>query len=172
KFKWMGNLDASDDVSEFLIYQDVCASFELEHAQRAYVARASKRIKNSDDDEVEAAHALGRRLFFDRAGGAGTYGNVPEIQHKHELKLKTSTSGNADDPDHPAKLVSELEKTGQGCLFMSEKWAALKAALERRGFWNGPNRLVATRLLGRQPTEGTIDRNVALIFVANDCLKG
>ena len=34
KNRWLRQFNASDDVSEFLTYQNVCASFEIEHAVR------------------------------------------------------------------------------------------------------------------------------------------
>ena len=39
-------------------------------------------------------------------------------------------------------------------------------------YWQSIDRLIAIRLLGRQPTEAVIDRNVALIFIASDGLNG
>ena len=170
KHKWMALFDADDDVAEFLVDRNVNASFEILHAERARIERVTKLIENSGEKEIDEVLAIGRRLFFDRCGANGMYGNLPEYRSKHELRRKTSTSGVADDPDHPAKLVAELEKTAPGCIFMREHWQALRELLEPGKHWQAPDRLAAIRLLGRQPTEAATDWNVALIFVACDSL--
>jgi hypothetical protein len=172
KHRWMAKADPADDMGEFLVHQNVCASFEIEYAVRANRERATKLIENSDDKELEDAKALGRRLFHDRCAAPGLYGNQPDFPTQQDLEFKTSSSGVADDPaDHPAKLVAELLKTAQGCLFMRDRWEELRQQLEPGKFWQSIDRLMAVRLLGRQPTEASFDRNVALVFAASDGLN-
>ena len=171
KHKWLANFQAADDVSEFLAYQNVCASFEVEHAVQARVERVSKLIEASDDQEIDAARELSLRLFSDRAAAPGLYGNLPDFRTKQEQKQKTSYAGVADDPDHPARLVAELEKTAQGCILMLEKWQGLRGQLEPGKVWQSADRLAAIRLLGRQPTEAATERTIALIFAACDGLN-
>ena len=170
KMKWMSIFDPTDDVGEFLVYHNVCAAVDLDHVVCANKTRADKLIETSDDVEMDRAFELGRRLFFDRCGPTALYGNLPDIRPKHECKLKTSTSGKADDPDSPAKLVSELEKTAQGLLWMRSNWEALRSKLEPGKFWLSPDRLKAIRLLGCQPVDAATDRTIAQIFVASHAL--
>jgi len=73
--KWMAIGDAQDDVEEYLIYRNVCLSFELDRTERARVERCTSLIENSDEDEVAEAQAVGKQLFFDPAGPAPLYGN-------------------------------------------------------------------------------------------------
>ena len=74
-----------------------------------------------------------------------------------------------DDPDDPAKLVAELEKTAPGCIWMREQWEELREQLNTNVF-QSIDRLRATRLLGRQPADISFDRDVAVIFIASDAV--
>jgi hypothetical protein len=166
KHKWMATSDPCNDIAEFLMHQSVCASFELEHAVRVNLERSTKLVENSDDKEIDAVGALGRRLFHDRCGPTGAYGNVPHVRTKEDLKRQTSSSGAGDDPDHPAKLVAELEKTAPGCIWMREQWEELREQVNRDVF-QSIDRLRATRLLGCQPADIAFDQYVAVIFIAS-----
>jgi hypothetical protein len=167
KHKWMAKADPCDDVAEFLMNQSVCASFEVEHAVRVNLERITKLVENSDDKEIEEVQALGRRLFHDRCGPTGAYGNLPDVRTKEDRERKTSSSGAAEDPDHPAKLVAELEKTAPGCIWMRERWEELREQLNRSVF-QSIDRFKSTRLLGRQPMDIADDRDIAVIFLAGD----
>ena len=124
--KWMSIYDPTDDVSEFLVYHNVCAAFDLDHAVCANNARANKLIEILTTSRWMAPTSWDGDLFFDRCGPTALYGNLADNRAKHEFKLKTSTSGKADDPDSPARIVSELEKTAHGCLWMRSNWQALR----------------------------------------------
>ena len=52
-----------------------CVRNELEHAVNANAERIERMIDTSDDVEIDAVYALGRRLFFDRCGPTELYGN-------------------------------------------------------------------------------------------------
>ena len=171
KQKWMAKANPSDDMGEFLVNQIVCASFEIEHAVGAIWERIDRQIETSEDSEIESVNALGERLLFDRCGPRGLVGNGPDIKTKHERKLKTSLSGVAEDPDSPRKLVQELKNSAFGCMWLRGHWEELKAKLEPDKHWNGPDRFLAVRLLGRQPADATFDRTIALIYVACDGLN-
>ena len=132
KQKWMARADPCDDMSEFLVYQHVCAAFEIEHAVGANIERITTLVETSDDLEIERVYELGRRLFFDRCGPTAMYGNPPDSLNREERKQKTSSSVEADAP---AKLVAELEKTAPGCLWMLARWEDLRERLEPGKFW-------------------------------------
>ena len=133
--------------------------------------RIDRQIETSEDTQIESVNALGERLLFDRCGPRGLVGNGPDIKTKHERKLKTSSSGVAEDPDSPRKLVQELKNSAFGCMWLRGHWEELKAQLEPGKHWNGPDRFLAVRLLGRQPADATFDRTIALIYVACDGLN-
>ena len=97
RLKWMANADAQDDIEEFLIYQNVSLSFELERVDQARHERIIAEIESSDDDDFVAVHQLGKRLFFDPGGPTPMYGNRPEF----DPRPRTSWNGRAVDPDDP-----------------------------------------------------------------------
>ena len=165
--KWMAIGDAQNDVEEYLVYRNVCISFELDRAERARAERCRSLIENSDEEEVALAQAVGKQLFFDPAGPTSLYGNRTVAPSKQ----KTSWNGEAVDPNDPAALVKILEGSAAGCCWLRQEWQALRAQLDSTGFWQSHDRLKATRLLGRQPVEANDDRRVATIFVANDALR-
>ncbi len=165
--KWMAIGDAQNDVEEYLIYRNACLSFELDRAHRARVQRCTSLIEQSDEDEAALAQAVGKQLFFDRAGPAPLYGN----RKFFSSKKKTSWNGEAVDPNDPAALVKILERNAAGCCWLRDQWQALRSQLEPNGFWQSNDRLKAIRLLGRQPVEANEDRRVATIFVASHALK-
>ena len=120
--KWMAIGDAQNDVEEYLIYRNVCLSFELDRAERARVERCTSLIENSDEDEVAEAQAVGKQLFFDPAGPTPLYGNPTFFSRKK----KTSWNGQAVDPNDPAVLVKILERNAAGCCWLREEWQALR----------------------------------------------
>ncbi len=165
--KWMAIGDAQNDVEEFLVYRNVCLSFELDRTERARLERCASLIEKSDEDEAAQAQAVGRQLFFDPDGPTPLYGN----RRFCPPEKKTSWNGEAVDPNDPAALVKILESNRAGCCWLREEWQALRSQLESAGFWQSHDRLKAIRLLGRQPVEANDDRRVATIFVANHSLR-
>jgi hypothetical protein len=73
--KWMAIGDAQNDVEEYLVYRNVCLSFELDRTERARLERCARLIETSDEEEVAQAQAVGRQLFFDPTGPSQLYGN-------------------------------------------------------------------------------------------------
>jgi hypothetical protein len=61
RLKWMASADPRDDMGEFLVFHNVCMSFELERARRAHLERLTSRIENSDESELAEIHELGKR---------------------------------------------------------------------------------------------------------------
>ena len=49
--KWMAIGDAQNDVEEYLVYRNVCLSFELDRAERARVERCTTLIEEHHGDE-------------------------------------------------------------------------------------------------------------------------
>ena len=166
RLKWMANADAQDDIEEFLIYQNVSLSFELERVDQARHERIIAEIESSDDDDFVAVHQLGKRLFFDPSGPTPMYGNRPEF----DPAPRTSWNGRAVDPDDPALLVRSLESSEAGCRWLRERWEELRAQLEPGKFWQSLDRFKAARLLGRQPVDALQHRRIAEIFLAGDAL--
>ncbi len=164
--RWNGTAGPENDIEEFLMNDVVSISFELERARHAELERVRSRLENAYELEVEAARALGERLFFDPSGPIGVYGT-----RSHDWrKCRTSWNGQAADPDHPAKIVGELKSTAMGCYFLLDCWGELREHLESGGIWLAPDLLKAARLLGRQPVDANSDRRVADIFACSHAL--
>jgi hypothetical protein len=112
-------------------------------------------------------YKLGKRLFFDRNGPIEVYGT----QEVFCLK-RTSPNEEAVGQDDPAILVNKLESSAKGCEWLRGQWELLKAPLvDPDGCWVGCHRLMAVRLLGRQPVNTVTDRLVAEVFVASFALN-
>ena len=72
----------------------------------------------------------------------------------------------ADDPDDPARLIKALQSTGPGCRWLLDRWAELRARLEAGECWQSPEKLKAIRLLGHQPLDAALVRDVRDVFQA------
>ena len=126
KQKWMAKYDPQTDVEEFLLHTNVVISFELDRTRNAGLERRASRIESSEEDELEEARVLGKRLFFARSGSTPLYGD--HAFWPREAKQKTSFSGKSVDPDDPVKLLKALESTGAGCFWLFERWEELREA--------------------------------------------
>ena len=60
--KWMANADPKTDMEEYMVARTVSLSFELDRADRAHIQRLTSAIEDSDDAEIMAVEALGKRL--------------------------------------------------------------------------------------------------------------
>jgi len=164
--KWMAIGDAQNDVDEYLVYRNVCLSFDLDRAQRARLERCASLVENSDEDELAEIEALGKRLFFDPVAATPLYGNRPGFFEK-----KTSWNGQPLDENDPAALVKILERTEAGCCWLRQQFQALRAQLASVGFWQSHDRLKIIRLLGCQPVQANEDFRIAQVFLACHALK-
>ena len=121
-------------------------------------------MANAERFELDAVHELGKRLLGDRCGAAPLYGIAPE----NFPEFLTSWNGKSVDPDDPVVLVRELESTGPGCRWLIARWEELNERLgQAPSYWQAYERFMAVRLLGKQPLEAAIDRNVAEIYLAS-----
>ena len=166
--KWMSIDDAQNDMEEYLIYRNVCLSFDLDRTESARLERRTSLIENSDEAELLEIDELGKRLFFDPSGASPLYGN----RKYRPSENKTSWNGLAVDPDDPAVLVKKMESTAAGCEWLQSRWRELLGLLDTMKFWQSLDRLKAARLLGRQPVDVIEDVRVAQIFVASHALHG
>jgi hypothetical protein len=165
--KWKTTGAARNDVEEYLVYRNVCLSFELDRVDRARLERCSTLIENSESAELDEVHELGKRLFYDAAGPTPLYGS-----HDRFLTRKlTSWTRAACDPNDPSVLVRRIERTETGCVWLKEQLRTLREQLETVGFWQSPDRLKMIRMLGLQPLQANEDVRVATVFAASYQLK-
>ena len=160
--KWLAQADAQTDFDEFIISGCASLSFKFDRAQRVAAADVATEIDDADGKDADQADELGDLLFFDPTGPTPVHG----IERRPLQKIRPSWSGEAIDPNKPARIVKRLEKTVAGCEFLLREWKRLRA-LAQTGFWLPPDRFRAIRMLGRQPVEAMEHRGVAMIYVAS-----
>src|SRR2546421_192930 len=79
------------------------------------------------------------RLFWDPRGPLALY--PPSAYRPGQPRV--SSSGLADDPDDPARLILRLEATAAGCQWLLDRWAELRDRLEQGQTWQSPDKLKA-----------------------------
>ncbi len=165
--KWMAHSDAQDDVQEFLVATNVSLSFDIERVGHADAVNFERAVEQSPAKELAEVHETGRQLFYDPCGATAIHGvdTAPAG--------KVTTSGNRPNGEpytNAAELVRKLESSAAGCQWMLAEWAILRKRAEEN-YWFGPDRLRATRLLGRQPVDAIDDERVATIYIASNVIK-
>ena len=160
------SLETRNPLEDDLAEKAALASWQLDRANEAEVARLSrdmltKPAAESLRAELEAV-ALGQRLFFDRRGPTELY---PSRDYDNK-QPRTSWDDVPDDPDHPARLIPQLEATLAGCQLLLKFWGELRDLLDSGLCWQSHEKLKCIRLLGRQPINAASAREVALVFLA------
>jgi len=168
---WTADLAPGNAVEQYFVDRAVQASWQLDRADRADVARLTALIHSATDDQAlrqaEDAEALGRRLFWDRRGPIALYPHFPiSAELSPNPKPRVSFSGLADDPDDPARLVLRLEATHAGCQWLLERWQELRVVLNDDIPWQSPDKLKAIRLMGKQPLDAADNADVAAVLLA------
>ncbi len=165
--KWMAHFDAQDDVQEFLVATNVSLSFDIERAGHADATNFERAVEQSPAKELAEVHETGRQLFYDPCGATAIHG----VDTAPAGKVTTSGNGPNGEPyTNAAELVRKLESSAMGCQWMLAEWAILRQRAEEN-YWFGPDRLRATRLLGRQPVDAIDDERVATIYIASNVIK-
>jgi hypothetical protein len=164
-------LKARNPFEEKLAANAALASWRLDRANRCEVSRITQNILTKSESlehrQENEAIALGNRLFFDRRAPSQLY---PSRDFEHK-QARTSSSGEADEPDDPAKLVLELQRTVSGCRWLINAWSELRDKLESGSGWSSCSKFKAVRLLGKQPLDSVDDRRVALVFLASHAIE-
>ena len=133
----------------------------LARADRAQTARLTILIEEETVRAQEEVYRIGKRLFFDRRGPEALYG----CDDFHHVGDRTSFSGVADHVDDPDTLVRCMRRSVEGCQFLLDRWAELRALLEPGKYWQPHHKLRAVRLLGHQPLDAIASLDVAQIYV-------
>ncbi len=165
---WFETLDPQTPVECKLVRTAVMASWKVERAERATAARVHSQIENLAQQDRGEIAGLGARLFHDCRHPTPLYGTGC-FDHRGK---RTSWSGIADDPDHPARLVRLLEATAGGVDWLLTEWTALRELLEPGKMWEGHDKLKCIRLLRCQPLDAASAKAVAQVFAACALLDG
>ena len=164
-----------DEVEHDLAALAAMACWQAMRANRMEVAKVTCDIVTRPDADalrtgMDVA-GLGRRLLFDRRGPWQVYPSG-EYQHKQP---RTSDSGEPDDPDEPGKVRLQLQSTCEGIHWLLDRWFELRKPLENESEdasgWLSCQKLVAVRLLGKQPLDAIHDPEVAMVFLASHAIQ-
>jgi hypothetical protein len=163
---WTADLRPRNDLERSLVQRAATVSWQLDRLDHVDLARLERIIRAAAVEEplrqADEAAALGQRLLADARGPASVYPHYSYTFHWP----RTSYSGLVDDPDQPARLILRLEATAAGCQWLLDRWAELRALLEKGLGWQSPDKLKASRLLGRQPLDAADEDSVAELFLA------
>ncbi len=164
---YKANFRPETEFESDLVERIALMKVQFDRAIRVDVARATERLAATANQAAHApeteAESLGKRLFFDRRGPIATY---PNGKYYNRGQKRTSSADVADDPDDPARLIKALQSTGPGCRWLLDRWAELRARLEAGECWQSPEKLKAIRLLGHQPLDAALVRDVRDVFQA------
>ncbi len=163
---WIAASAGDDPIEQALVERAFEAWHQLGRTLRAQQARVRKRMHEAESVErqqtCDTALELGNRLFSNRHGPYQCYPNRrPFVE-----KLPTSSDEPPGSPDQPARLIIRLESTADGCRWLLARWYELLQILDAGECWNSPDRFKAIRLLGKQPLDAMVDRDVLQIFLA------
>ena len=154
---WTADLQPCNPFEENLVRQAVGHSWRLERADWLEVERLSQRITAVPLEEArrrrEEVAELGRRL-------------MPVPSGDHAARPEPDRRAGPDDPDDPARLLSRLESTGDGCRWLLDRWAEKRRAPEAGRAWSPAEMVEAIRLLGKRPLEDLDDRRVLSVVLA------
>jgi hypothetical protein len=171
---WTQDLAPTNSAERYLVEHAARASWQLDRLDRAHAARLAYNIRNAASSAShnlnQQVASLGRRLFHDPRGPIQTY---PHFEYKPHLipgQPRISWNGLADDPNHPAALLHQLESTEPGCHWLLARWSELRRQLDHNIPWQSPDKLKAIRLLGHQPLEALDHPEIATLFLASHAL--
>jgi hypothetical protein len=165
---WTNDLQPRNDFERDLVVRAATVYWQLERADRADAARLTGIIHHAPAEEhrrqADQAAALGQRLFWDARYPLPLYPHA-EWEYFHG-RPRISCSDHADDPDQPARLLPQLEASAAGCRWLLDRWAELRALLDKGLSWQSSDKFKAIRLLGKQPLDAADDEEVAGVFLA------
>ncbi len=165
---WCDTLLPVGPVERRLVENAVSATWKLDRVTRVQTARVTTQIENAPQRDLDEIAGLGARLFHDCRQPTQLYGSG-RFDHRGE---RTSWSGIADDPDHPARLVPLMEATAGGVDWLLTEWTALQEQLEPGKTWEGQDKLKCIRLLGCTPLDAANVKSVMQVFAASAILDG
>jgi hypothetical protein len=170
---WQLSMKPRNPAEEFLVDRIVSLSWQSERIERAHTARLTKRIYHAtlEEDDRKAAEAieLGQKLFRNACGPRALHLGRKEgdpIQDGETFRY----SDYSVDENHPSRLVNRLQRTGAGCKWLLDQWAALRNLLEQGVPWLPSDTLKAVRLLGWHPIDAIDSREVAGVYLASHVL--
>jgi hypothetical protein len=155
---WTDSFQPRNAAELYLVERAVQVSWQLDRIDRIEVAHFAAAVDKEDVNQAMDVAQTGAALFHVSGGTIWLY---PEPLPTDDAdRPVVSTPLTADDPRHPARLVVKLESSSEGCQWMLDRWAELRAVLDDGRNWQPADRLRAIRLLGQQPLDAVEDDRV------------
>ncbi len=162
---WNAALQPCTAYEEDLVRRLAGYSWRLDRAERVQTALIADAIDEAAEADLrqkrETFGDAARRLLPDFAPEGApepTPGPRRQIgEYLYEI----------DDVNDPLFLVMQLERNAEGCKWMRERWAELRAVLDAGKAWSDPELIRAVRLSGHRPLDAADDFGVLEIIVAN-----
>ena len=168
---WTLDFAPCNDYEHGLVQQAVGLSWRLDRADRVEAVLRADLIVNGPAEEQrrrrQEAADLGRRLWPDPPASEAT---DPSGQLTDGARRLGPI--HPDDPDDPARLVNRLEATAEGCRWLLDRWAGLRATLDAGCAWSPDQMLGAIRLVGKWPLAAVDDRLVLKLILDVSTLDG
>ncbi len=124
---WAEALAPADAVEQFLVEQAATASWKIERADRIEAARLFAALRASEDERRatrrKEADRLGRLLL----GIDGPAADLALAQEALRIFYPDHPAPPADGSAPLRPLVDRLESTAEGCAWLLERWAGLRA---------------------------------------------
>ncbi|HWT80154.1 MAG TPA: hypothetical protein VN648_15310, partial [Candidatus Methylomirabilis sp.] len=157
---WIDDWQPKDGSESDLVHRGAELSLKLERGERIEVVYLTSRVRKAERKAgqepsakaIKRVNDLGRKLFYDCR--AGMFNSIPAPPWD----------------DDPAVFVAELEETVLGCRWLLDRWAELRAALDRNAPWLPADVFRLVRLLGKFGHEAVHDPALNAIFLARDVL--
>ena len=152
---WAEALAPGDVVEQFLVEQAATASWKIERADRVEAARLAAAVRDAADEQRPPPR--GGRTPGRAAARRRRLGRRPGLARMVRAILAPGAKARPRRPglDHPRRIVGRLETTAEGCTWLLERWAELRAPLEQGAAWDEDQFVEAVRLSGRRPLDLT-----------------
>ena len=157
---WVRDAKPQNVIEHALVKRACAANRKLERSARYEEAVIARKRRHAAADftvsEWQNAVRVGAKLWNDPVNRTLPF---PYGDEKREKWM-----AEAIDRD-PEILVTELERTVHGVLWLVDRWKELHATLDLENFWHWPEKFLACRLLKRWPEDVMNDTLVRRIFL-------
>jgi hypothetical protein len=161
------SLKPRDEFELRLAERTAGAEWVRERAENVLHARLATLINEADEREDDDIYILCKTLFWDARGPHGLYGLSP-VAHGGP---RSSSSRGPSDPTDPHLIVRRLERSRKGCEALIGHWEALLFRIKENLGWQAPDRLMAIRLMGKQPVDVGLDERIVVVYVGSFAIK-
>ena len=153
--QWIIDLDARNDFQRELVTTAATLAWEIDRARRCETARLARRVRQAQlkdsEQQQKQVGELARRLLSNTG---------PKIVLK---------PGQPSE-DNPAAYLAGLENSAEGCRWLLDRWAGLRALLDHNLKWTSGDIFSLVRLLGKCPAQAITDPQLNAVLLAFDAM--